>query len=784
MKYSEITLTRTQYDASDLNKAGTFVPSDDYISRMGWTLPLTDAQLDSSFAVYKRSAFEDINAANPSTPLTYLQWSDISATQALVSAITNALITQISNLRANGLIEIKQSSQLSTTSGQATIDTNQMVITTDQIDQDTEDELNKVNYFAWNAKVNSDGSLSWYVGNVQYATYLSVNKIAWSSIFVKGKSKTLLTDDEITDLINSLVGGINQIDIYATVAFDDVFDWDAKIASYNTGNSLTDVDGNIIPGGSIPAGKIVIWRPSAANTTNSLAETTFIDTSKVMLKTSANNAEALIVVQLSNAVQQLANTKAEKEDIKTKVINSSNSAGQNTQMAQDYTEVEYNDVVRWGKVQDIATSLLSIIEGVSANFDNIQNQINQLASRMSVVESGVNDWNSQKGGLAKISDLKSSIKNTVNIPLVESGNDVIATLTPASVNGFTVGEKTTFLLLRDNVTPNRTNEIYDYYNDSKVANNTIALEGTSYNVTATSIPTQLTISGLAQAQRTLLTTNYRLIELSQQSAQSGASIDQVARDAAGIADGKAVAAQAAADSAIQKADALKPFSDKMKTIPVLLSDGSSTEVSKNYENVTVGATGDIDPLTDGVETKKNVNRKLNDKLNKTLSNGNVADLVNLIGDASKANQQIVTDANGKLAFEAKPTIINGIEFDLSSSFQVTTANFKKYKNELVLFYKTDNSSADYSFIGLAVIQDQAGVSIFIGMDNSGDPSAFGETDFSVLSIIPLFQPNANGFICKTVVAAETGPGQPMTCLQLKLPLSSIGFYRIKGAPVK
>lgn len=147
MKYTEIILTRQQYNSSALNKAGNFQPSFEYAQKMNWIAPYTDDQLDSAFEVYKRAAWDDIDASNVANPLTKLLFSDLSAAPQFSSIIAEALITQISNLRVNGLIEIKQGASMSTGTVNATVDPNLMVITSDQLDQDTEDKLKSIRYF-------------------------------------------------------------------------------------------------------------------------------------------------------------------------------------------------------------------------------------------------------------------------------------------------------------------------------------------------------------------------------------------------------------------------------------------------------------------------------------------------------------------------------------------------------------------------------------------------------------------------------------------------------------
>lgn len=130
----------------------------------------------------------------------------------------------------------------------------------------------------------------------------------------------------------------------------------------------------------------------------------------------------------------------------------------------------------------------------------------------------------------RLSDSKTHIENNGNIAITENGANVEVALTADIVAGLETGRRAAYYFLRDNVTPNRLNDVSAQYNNGVVSQSeSIVLEGVIIPVTVSVSNNKVIITGLTQAQRTIFTTNYRLTKVEQASASTGASVDSVAR---------------------------------------------------------------------------------------------------------------------------------------------------------------------------------------------------------------------------------------------------------------
>lgn len=234
----------------------------------------------------------------------------------------------------------------------------------------------------------------------------------------------------------------------------------------------------------------------------------------------------------------------------------------NTQLVSKQNQITVNankntaQDARLDKLETLTTPMESRFVAIETKNTEQDNRLTATEIKANNAEVSANDYAANKADFVRVSDIASSIVNIVDIALTESGNNVIATLPVSATAGMTNGKLVRMKLIRTNVSPNRVNYLEDDLDNNSITQNTLALEGTSYECSATLEVATLTISGLAQAQRTILVGNYRLVQLEQTSSQAGTAIDATARQAAAAADTKAVAAQTDATYAKTKVDTI------------------------------------------------------------------------------------------------------------------------------------------------------------------------------------------------------------------------------------
>lgn len=297
MKYSDINLTRNDYDNHPSNKQGVFRPPLGFIKNAGYDQQnVTEAQLDMAFEVYKSSAFDDIDAFNVQRPLTKLQFNSFATD--IQTGIIKAIVSQINNALENGLAEKTNTSSNSTSAFSQTIESTLKINTKGQIDQDTEDALDAIDYRNWKITYDDAGNICVAFGNAEPYASKTANGFALEALtFLEDADLDFPSVNLVKKLIAGAIKGAVFLGVWTAASRAEV----QNIDSIFQNNGLTLTNGNVItPANTNDLSTIIVEIPSDLTWKN---EEKFLDTTWKPI--TFNNEEFALLEKLQNDLNNL-----------------------------------------------------------------------------------------------------------------------------------------------------------------------------------------------------------------------------------------------------------------------------------------------------------------------------------------------------------------------------------------------------------------------------------------------------------------------------------------------